>query len=60
MARRSKSVNVLSKSKRILNKSVSGVDTILRKSSNFILGLGNKAFRTLKTKKRKSKHSRRR
>jgi hypothetical protein len=62
MARRSKrssSMSVLSKSKNMLNRSVNRVSSILRKSSNLILGLGNRALKTLKIKRRRSKHSRR-
>ena len=59
-SKRSSRSNVLSKSKKILNNSLKDINYLFRKSSNAVLGLASKGFKTLKTKTKKSRRSRKR
>jgi len=57
---RSKKTSILSKSKRIVNSSLKDINSLFRKSSNAILGLASKGFKTLKSKSKRSRKTRRR
>ena len=57
---RSKKTSILSKSKRIVNSSLKDINSLFRKSSNAILGLASKGFKTLKSKSKRSRRTRRR
>ena len=59
-SKRSSRSNVLSQSKKILNGSLKDINSLFRRSSNAILGLANKGFKTLKSKSKRSRHSRKR
>lgn len=55
---RSKSTSILKKSKKIVNTSLKDINSLFKKTSNTILGLASKGFKTLKSKIIKSKKSR--
>ena len=57
---RSKKSSILSKSTRIANTGLKGINSLFRKSSNAILGLASKGFKTLKSKSRRGRGTRRR
>jgi len=59
MARSTKS-SILSKSKRLANTGLKDLNILFRKSSNAILGLASKGFKTLKSKSKRGRGTRRR
>jgi len=58
--KRSSKFNILRRPKKLLNRSLSDVNKLFDQGSNTILALGSRVFKTLKSKKRRAKQTRRR